>query len=117
MDDEHTEALVIVEGGDFDTVLSDLQAGGTVTQVLPPKLALVALPSGGRAATTDVPGTAWYENDVPADVLDRLSAEERLFVDAWRSRRTGKERPGNHLPWDAPGYLPPDWPTDKGLSR
>jgi hypothetical protein len=112
MGDEQTEALVIVEGGDFDTVLSDLRALATVTQVLPPRLALVALPPAGRT-TIEVPGTAWYEVDVPADVLDRLSDQERLFIDAWRSRRTGKERPGNHLPWDTPGYVPPDWPTDK----
>jgi hypothetical protein len=109
--DEQTEALVIIEG-DFGTVLSDLQALATVTQVLPPRLALVALPPAGRASI-EVPGTAWYEADVPAEVFDSLSDQERLFVDAWRSRRTAKQRPGNHLPWDTPGFEPPDWPTGK----
>jgi xanthine dehydrogenase molybdopterin-binding subunit B len=45
----------------------------------------------------------------PPDVAG-LSEAETLFVDAWRSRldRPAKVRPGDGLPWDAPGFEPPD---------
>jgi hypothetical protein len=109
---EHGEVLVIVEDGDYDTVLNDLRALATVTQMLPPRLALVSLPAG-PGAVVEVPGTAWYEDDVPPKIYDGLSTQERLFVDAWRSRRLPKVRPGDHLPWDAPGFLPPDGPPHK----
>jgi hypothetical protein len=113
MDDDYREALVIVRDADYESVINELRAHATVTQLLPPGLALVALPAGPGAATPDVPGAVWYEDDVPADVYNRLSAQERLFVDAWRLRRFAKERPGDHLPWDAPGYQPPDSPPSK----
>ncbi|GAB2937722.1 hypothetical protein [Streptomyces heilongjiangensis] len=108
--DEKREALVLVEDGDWETVIVALRALGPVTQLLPPRLALVALPADPRMQAPELPGTAWYEDDLPQRVYDRLSEQEQLFVNAWKVRRTPKQRPGNHLTWDAPGRIPPDWP-------
>ncbi|HET6949126.1 MAG TPA: hypothetical protein VFI47_02060 [Acidimicrobiales bacterium] len=107
---ERREALVIVERGDFDAAVEALRAVGLVTQVLPPRLALVAPPPDWTGPGPAVAGVAWYEDDVPDEVVAGLSERERLFVAAWRSRAAGKVRPGDHLPWDAPGRLPPDGP-------
>ncbi|MGK5530645.1 hypothetical protein [Streptomyces sp. URMC 129] len=107
MDGEYREALVLVGDHDFEIVIEELHALATVTQVLPPRLALVLLP----AAPPDIPGTAWYVEDVPTDVYRDLTPEERLFVDGWRARRHPKPRPDDHLPWDAPDHEPPDGPT------
>ncbi|MFD3530191.1 hypothetical protein [Streptomyces sp. NPDC058664] len=113
--DEKREVLVLVEDGDWETVVVALRALGPVTQLLPPRLALVALPAGPRRTeASELPGTAWYEDDLPPEAYDRLSDQEQLFVNAWRARRTPKQRPGNHLPWDAPGHLPPDRPRSEG---
>ncbi|MFF0478328.1 hypothetical protein [Streptomyces sp. NPDC004284] len=108
--DEKREVLVVVEEGDWETVIVALRALGPVTQLLPPRLALVALPADSRAAAPELPGTAWHDDDVPPGTYDRLSDQEQLFVNAWRARRTPKQRPGDHLPWDAPGHIPPDRP-------
>jgi hypothetical protein len=43
--------------------------------------------------------------------LDELDDGARLFVEAWRSQAPAKShRPGDGLPWDAPGFEPPDAP-------
>ena len=45
----------------------------------------------------------------PTDVAG-LSEAEMLFVDVWRARldEPAKQRPGDGVPWDAPGFEPPD---------
>jgi hypothetical protein len=46
--------------------------------------------------------------------LDALDPGTRLFVDAWRDRRSDKSaRPGEGQPWDAPGFEPPGPPTPR----
>lgn len=56
-----------------------------------------------------------YVRDVPADVIDRLRPDERLFVEAWIQQQASgnKQRPGEGLSWDAPGFTPPDPPPRK----
>ncbi|MFP8886745.1 hypothetical protein [Streptomyces mangrovi] len=118
---ELSEVLVIAENGGHETFLEELRARATVIQALPPRLALVALPAGADAALgagrpvpsslPRLPGATCYGDDLPADVLDRLTGQERLFVEAWRlRRRKARQRPGDHLPWDVPGHRPPDLP-------
>lgn len=44
-------------------------------------------------------------------VLEELDDGARLFVEAWRTQAPAKpDRPGDGLPWDAPGFQPPDMP-------
>ncbi|MFE9018084.1 hypothetical protein ACFYNL_05850 [Streptomyces sp. NPDC007808] len=112
MDREKREALVLVETGDYETALVALRALARVTQVMPPRLALVLVPPGSRTEASALPGTAWFEEDLPPEVYSGLSPQERLFVDAWAARRMPKERPGDQLPWDAPGHIPPDSTSD-----
>lgn len=104
--DGHRDMLVVIDrGADADRVLAALRRVTPVTQVLPPRLALVT-----GDGPVDVPGATAYVDDVPESLVDELSPAERAFVSAWRSRRTGKRRPDEGLPWDAPGHLPPDLP-------
>ena len=117
MPEPAVEALVILDGADHEEALGALRRNAVVTQFLPPRLALVALPTNLRAV--HLPrwrGATVYEDDVPGAVLDKLSEQERLFVSAWATRRIGKERIGDHLPWDAPGYSPPDRPPDEATT-
>jgi len=45
-------------------------------------------------------------------VLDELDEGAQLFVRAWRERPLSKpDRRGEGLPWDAPGFEPPDRPA------
>jgi hypothetical protein len=41
--------------------------------------------------------------------IDTLSSNEKLFVRSWCVALIGgqKARPGDKLPWDAPGFIPP----------
>jgi hypothetical protein len=107
MSDLPPEILVI--GTDTDMLsaqLGHLRALGTVVGMLPPRLALVRLPAGEALPPLD--GLVYLDADEQPPVA--LSADERLFVDAWRLRFTPKERPGDGRNWDSPGFQPPDAP-------
>jgi hypothetical protein len=105
MNSRHDILVLIDRDRDSRAVLDALRRVAQVTQILEPRLALVA-----GEVPVDVTGATAYVDDVPDAVLDTLSPVERLFVSAWRSRRSGKSRPSEGLPWDAPGHLPPDPP-------
>ena len=105
------EALLIVEPALADQVLGGVTRAVTVTQRLPPRLAVVTGDEDDLAALQQVPGVvAVIEGSVPESARAELDPTERLFVDAWLKRQQPKVRPGEGLPWDAPGYLPPDPP-------
>lgn len=111
MSDMPLEILVVDARPHPSRPLADrLRATATVTAAMPPRLLLVrpgesALPvlDGVRYLTADQPAPPGLEAD--------LSAEERLFVEAWRSRAAPKQRRGEGLAWDSPGFTPPDPPT------
>lgn len=97
------EALVVMEDTTVArTGVDDLRRAGQVTQVLPPRLALVVPGPVDPAAAA---GLSVHTDDRP-DLVDATEAE-RLFVEAWWSRRADKRRPGDGLPWDAPGFQAP----------
>lgn len=109
---EFVEALVVLEQGDVSGGwLEELRQHAVVLQWLPPRIAIVLVQSD-VALPQDVPGTRWYAGEIPAEEVAGFTPPERLFVDAWLSRREGKVRPGNGLPWDASGREPPDWPDE-----
>ncbi|RJF93497.1 hypothetical protein [Sphingomonas cavernae] len=68
----------------------------------------------GRVAVCQVPAAA----PAPCGAIDpdalpsELTDGERLFIEGWRARasKDPKTRKGEGLPWDAPGYQPPDLP-------
>jgi hypothetical protein len=112
----HQEILVVVaDGVDFREAVEQWRRSGTVTQLLPPRLALLVPDTD---PPPHVPGTRWYLDDVPADVLLDLAPHERIFVAAWRDRRArrgvAKDRPGDGVHWDTPGFQPPDAPPAAG---
>ncbi len=81
---------------------------------------LVVVEQSGAAsdeALESVPGVAAVASgELPSEVVERLEPDERLFVSAWLRRTTEdgrKERAGEGLPWDAPGFTPPDPPGSR----
>ncbi|MFE5673265.1 hypothetical protein ACFQ58_16825 [Agromyces sp. NPDC056523] len=110
MDREPAEAVVVLDAGaPPGAMLERVRRHAVVLQWLPPRIAIVRLRAGLPPARA-VPGTSWYAGAVPRSV--KLTSTERLFVDAWLSRRDPKTRLGDGLPWDAPGMDAPDWPEE-----
>jgi hypothetical protein len=112
---EPTELLVVLDEDAAEDALKRVRDAFRVTQVASPRLAIVESPrSEGEASLRAIPGVvAVAGTDVPAELISRLSPEEELFVAAWSLRMAEgprKERRGEGLPWDAPGFSPPDAP-------
>ncbi|HET9516444.1 MAG TPA: hypothetical protein VFO77_01830 [Actinoplanes sp.] len=102
------EFLVVVADPDrFADAIEQCRRSAVVTQLLPPRLAVLRSDPESAAAP---PGTSWYGDQIPADVLSTLSPTERIFVAAWQDRPVHKQRRGDGAAWDAPGFRPPDWP-------
>jgi len=72
---------------------------------------VAALATTARFAIGKFPdGTTLEFGD--AETLNQLDPGAQLFVTAWREKLLTKEnRPGEGLPWDAPGFEPPGPPT------
>ena len=107
------ELLVRVDHDEAADALARLREKFRVTQVAPPRLAVVERPPDTREPELrDTPGVVAVAGpEVPEDFKQGLSPEEALFVAAWERRmREPKSdgRPGDGLPWDAPGFSPPD---------
>ena len=61
------------------------------------------------ARIRQLPGvTQVLTGEEPEDATHGLSGTEELFARAWLMARQPKQRKGQGLPWDTPGYLPPD---------
>lgn len=54
------------------------------------------------------------EDTAPNEIFGELTEGEKMFMNGWLARQSPpkKKRVGNHLPWDAPGFIPPDPPPD-----
>jgi hypothetical protein len=103
------EVLVVTADTDRSGhLLAEVGRRVRVTQLLPPRLALVLLDDRGAEELRALPGVSVFTDAGPRPA--GLNDRERLFVDAWMSRGTGKVRAANGLAWDAPGYVPPDPP-------
>jgi hypothetical protein len=96
------------EGGGRPDVLVGV---GRVTSVLAPRLVLLAgVPAARAGEVAALPGVrAVCVDGVPPGLRETLSPAENLFVDGWLARGGPKGRgPGDGLPWDTPGWSPPD---------
>jgi hypothetical protein len=107
------ELLVRVDDDEAADTLARLGERFRVTQVAPPRLAVVEQePGTHEAGLRDIPGVVAVAGpEVPDDFRKGLSPEEALFVAAWERRMQepqSEDRPGEGLPWDAPGFSPPD---------
>ena len=99
------EALVELRSG---ATLEAIGAAVELHQQLPPRLAIVAGDNDSLRALARSPGVlSVHTAEVPEYVLSRLDEPARTFAAAWNERRRAKERPGDKLPWDAPGHDAP----------
>jgi hypothetical protein len=79
-----------------------------VLQQMPPRLAIVSANEAGIRALEAAPGvTAVFAGDVPPEALERLDVVGRAFATGWNERRRPKERLGDGLAWDTPGFEAP----------
>jgi hypothetical protein len=107
------ELLVRVDHDEAADALARLREKFRVMQVVPPRLAVVErLPDTREPELRDTPGVVAVAGpEVAEDFKQGLSPEEALFVAAWERRMQepkSDDRPGDGLPWDAPGFSPPD---------
>jgi hypothetical protein len=99
------EALVELNPG---STLEAIAPAVEVRQRLPPRLAIVAADEDGLRALARSPEVlSVHTAHVPKQVLARLDEPARTFAAAWNERRRPKQRPGDGLPWDAPGHDAP----------
>lgn len=107
------EILVLLDPRSAAEALDRVRATFRVVHVASPRLVVVeaetdTAPESVLARTPGVVSAAAGGAVQPLGD-HALSAEERLFVDAWvlRLRETvAKQRPGDGLPWDADGFQP-----------
>jgi hypothetical protein len=79
-----------------------------VLQQMPPSLAIVSADEAGIRALEAAPGvTAVFAEDVPPEALERLDVVGRAFATGWNERRRPKDRIGDGLAWDTPGFEAP----------
>ncbi len=99
------EALVELRPG---AKLEAIAPAVEVHQRLPPRLAIVAADDDSLRALARSPDVlSVHTADVPEHVLSRMDEPARTFAAAWNERRRAKKRPGDRLPWDAPGHDAP----------
>lgn len=116
------EVLVILRGGPTAESLVQVCAGCRVQQSASARVGVVECPSGGLSEWSARPGVTVVTGggDLPPGALEGLDDGEALFVTAWMSRNQeapGKQRRGEGLSWDAPGFSPPDPPGNPAESH
>lgn len=106
MSSQSAEVLIELQPG--ATVEDALPPAVRILQRMPPRLAIVAADAEGIRALEHLPEiSAVHTQAVPAEVLERFDQAARLFAAGWNERRRPKERIGEGLPWDAPGFQAP----------
>lgn len=112
--DGRRDLLVILSGDRAAESFKQVSANYRVHHVASPRIIAVECPPGELAGLRSIPGvTVVTSGGVPSKVMEGLDDSEALFVTAWLSRikeEPAKQRLGEGLSWDAPGFLPPDPP-------
>jgi hypothetical protein len=99
-------------------VLVELQPGASVEDAVPPdaqilqrlepRLAIVAADHEAIQALRRSPRvSAVFAEEVPPEALAQLDQVSRAFAAGWNERRHPKQRRGEGLHWDAPGFDAP----------
>jgi hypothetical protein len=101
-----SEILVVLAPGEMPPT------GLRVVQTISPTVMIAELPPGAAIPDPLRAAATYVGTDPPAGVLANLDETERLFVSGWLARqsRDKSARPGEGLPWDAAGMIPPDLP-------
>ncbi len=109
------ELLVILNGDRAEEAGKQLNANYKVSHVASPRVMVVEGEQSELAGLRAMPGvTAATAGELPPGAIDGLDDSESLFASAWLSRikeGSSKQRPGEGLSWDAPGFIPPDPPA------
>ena len=109
------DLLVIITGSRADESFERISAAYKVQQVVSHRVLVVEGNSGELAELKQIPGVSVIASgDAAPGVTEKLDEGESLFVTAWISRmKEGpKNRSGDGLNWDAPGFEPPDPPAE-----
>lgn len=110
------EWLIILSDEGADEARKRLSAHHRIVQVASPRVVVVQSPEKVEPdmPLRSIPGVVTVtDGEAPPEVMEGLDESEALFVAAWSSRikqGPSKERRGEGLPWDAPGFEPPDPP-------
>lgn len=102
--------LVLLPERSAPAELARLRLLYRVSSLLEPRIAILEVSEGELAILVQRQGLdGVYPDTIPAEVLSRLHPQEQLFVAAWSLQRAArqKQRPGEGLPWDAPGFQAP----------
>ena len=110
MPDAPRELLIVLDSQPASETLARLRAVATVTQVFPPRLALVQAGPDARTRVAGIQGVLHVLDDPARELPADLTPAERIFAAAWQARQQPKTRTGEGLPWDAPGFEPPGRP-------
>lgn len=88
---------------------------GRLAQAMPPRLMVVEAPAEAAVRLATMTGVRLLAGADSASALSEpLSDGEQLFVDGFfAARRKPGPMPGESLPWDAPGFSPPDPPPGR----
>lgn len=109
------EYLVLLDESEPATSLAGLRQQGAVTQVASPRLVVFTADRTHAAGIESYPGVVGaFKGSLPADVIESLDDSEAIFAAAWALRHAGtspKQRYGEGMSWDAPGFQPPDPPA------
>lgn len=101
-----SEVLVELQPG--ASVDDAVPSAAQVVQRLPPRLAIVVADEEGIRAMERSPEiSAVFAEDVPPEALEQFDQVSRAFAAGWNERRQPKERRGEGLSWDAPGFEAP----------
>ena len=112
---DRPELLVILGGERAAEALNQLRNSYRVTQSASPRVVVIEAGPGEAGRLRAIPGVKVVTaGELPSEGMEGLDDGEALFVEAWVSRINElplKQRPGEGLPWDAPGFIPPDPPA------
>lgn len=110
LDPPVAELLVILAEDDLGA-RSTLEREYRLLQSGSPRVLVIQRPASNLAPVSRLPGVLTAtEKEVPEAILRTLGATERQWISAWFFRKLRKQRLGEGLSWDSPGFLPPDQP-------
>lgn len=110
-----TEMLVVLTATHAQQTRENIESQFQLRHIVSDRILVIDKPDAKRIALLRaIPGIEAATIDaLPQDILNSLNQTEALWVAAWFERKRPKQRPGEGLAWDAPGFLPPDPPPGK----
>ena len=98
---------------DKDSPADVLSGQAAIVHSVSPRLFVIRSGPATRAELAALTGVAAITDcELPQEYQQILNPQEMLFATAFAASGTSKQRVGEGLPWDAPGFEPPDPPAD-----